>query len=75
MPRLARNVFPGVPHHITQRGNCREDVFFRKSGVEKNIRISAFAIVLSNFNIAKEWCIGSFIPVLCKRPTATYNSA
>ena len=28
MPRLARNVFPGIPHHITQRGNRREDVFF-----------------------------------------------
>ncbi len=28
MPRLARTVFPGVAHHITQRGNRREDVFF-----------------------------------------------
>jgi putative transposase len=28
MPRLARTVFPGVPHHITQRGNRREDVFY-----------------------------------------------
>lgn len=28
MPRLARTVFSGVPHHITQRGNRREDVFF-----------------------------------------------
>jgi putative transposase len=28
MPRLARPVFPGVPHHITQRGNRREEVFF-----------------------------------------------
>ena len=28
MPRLARSVFPDVPHHITQRGNRREDVFF-----------------------------------------------
>lgn len=28
MPRLARTVFPDVPHHITQRGNRREDVFF-----------------------------------------------
>lgn len=28
MPRRARNVFPGVPHHLTQRGNRREDVFF-----------------------------------------------
>jgi putative transposase len=28
MPRLARIVFPDLPHHITQRGNCRENVFF-----------------------------------------------
>ena len=28
MPRLSRTVFSGVPHHITQRGNRREDIFF-----------------------------------------------
>jgi putative transposase len=28
MPRVARHVFPNLPHHITQRGNRREDVFF-----------------------------------------------
>ncbi len=28
MPRIARTVFAGVPHHITQRGNRREEVFF-----------------------------------------------
>jgi len=28
MPKQARAVFVGVPHHITQIGNCREDVFF-----------------------------------------------
>ena len=28
MPRLARAVFAGIPHHVTQRGNRREDVFF-----------------------------------------------
>lgn len=28
MPRLSRTVFAGVPHHITQRGNRREDTFF-----------------------------------------------
>ena len=28
MPRLARTVFANVPHHLTQRGNRREDVFF-----------------------------------------------
>jgi putative transposase len=28
MPRLPRTVFAGVPHHITQRGNRCEDIFF-----------------------------------------------
>ncbi|MBU0617220.1 MAG: transposase [Planctomycetes bacterium] len=28
MPRVARIVIPGVPHHVTQRGNNRQDVFF-----------------------------------------------
>ena len=32
MPRLARSVFPDIPHHITQRGNRREDVFFSDEG-------------------------------------------
>jgi len=28
MARLARVILPGYPHHITQRGNRRQDVFF-----------------------------------------------
>ena len=28
MPRVARIVIPDVPHHVTQRGNNRQDVFF-----------------------------------------------
>ena len=28
MPRVARIVLSGLPHHITQRGNNRQDVFF-----------------------------------------------
>jgi len=28
MPRVARIVVPGVPHHVTQRGNNRQEVFF-----------------------------------------------
>ncbi len=29
MVRLARFVVPGMPHHITQRGNRRQQTFFR----------------------------------------------
>ncbi len=28
MARLARVVVPGLPHHVTQRGNRRERTFF-----------------------------------------------
>jgi putative transposase len=28
MARLARIVIPGLPHHLTQRGNRREAIFF-----------------------------------------------
>ena len=28
MARLARAVFPGLPHHVTQRGNGRQQTFF-----------------------------------------------
>ncbi len=30
MARLARLVVPGLPHHVTQRGNRRETTFFNK---------------------------------------------
>jgi putative transposase len=28
MPRFARMVIPGTSHHVTQRGNNKQDVFF-----------------------------------------------
>ncbi len=31
MARLARVVAPGIPHHITQRGNRRQSTFFHES--------------------------------------------
>ena len=31
MPRIARVVVPGVPHHVIQRGNRRQKVFFSEA--------------------------------------------
>ena len=31
MPRLARVIVPGVPYHLTQRGNSQQDVFFKRA--------------------------------------------
>lgn len=32
--RLPRIVLPGIPHHVTQRGNRREQVFFEDGDYE-----------------------------------------
>jgi len=40
MARLARVVLPGYPHHITQRGNRRQDVFFTDGDYEHYLELS-----------------------------------
>jgi len=35
MPRIARNVVVGLPHHITQKGNYGQQVFFNKSDYKR----------------------------------------
>jgi putative transposase len=39
MPRIARVIAPSYPHHITQRGNNREDVFFDRGDREKYLEL------------------------------------
>jgi len=41
MPRVARIVLPGLPHHITQRGNNRQDVFFVDADRTRYLQILA----------------------------------
>jgi len=42
MPRLARVVAPGVPHHVTQRGNRRLQTFFNDGDYQAYIAIMAY---------------------------------
>ena len=44
MARLARVILPGYPHHITQRGNRRQDVFFKEDDY------------LYYLELLKKWC-------------------
>ena len=39
MPRFARVVEPGCPHHITHRGNRRDDLFFTPADREEYLEI------------------------------------
>ena len=41
MPRVARIVVPGLPHHVTQRGNRRSDVFFDEADRQKYLMLLA----------------------------------
>src|SRR4051794_7568134 len=41
MPRVARIVIPGLVHHVTQRGNNRQDVFFVNDDRAAYLRILA----------------------------------
>ncbi len=52
MARLARVVVPGVPHHVTQRGNRRQDTFF--GGNDYRVYLDLMA----------EWCAGCGVEVL-----------
>ena len=44
MARIARVVAPGVPHHITQRGNRRQQTFFTEDDYQAYLDLMA------------EWC-------------------
>jgi putative transposase len=39
MARIARVVVPGIPHHVTQRGNRRMDVFFSDEDREEYLSL------------------------------------
>ncbi len=41
MARLARVVVPGMPHHVTQRGNRRQPTFFRHDDYEAYLELMA----------------------------------
>ena len=39
MPRMARLVVPGYPHHVTQRGNRRQCTFFEKADYQAYVSL------------------------------------
>ena len=63
MPRLARIVSLGVPHHVTQRGNRREDVFFtdedrvaylewmRESCARHRVAVLAYCLMTNHIHV------------------------
>jgi putative transposase len=62
MARLARAVIPGIPHHITQRGNRRQETFFSEDDYRSYLELRA------------EWCYRSGVEVwaYCLMPNHTH---
>ena len=56
MARLSRIVIPGVPHHVTQRGNRRLPVFFSDSDRAEYLRLLADAAQASGTRCLA-WCL------------------
>ena len=58
MARLPRVVIPGVPHHITQRGSRRADVFFCDE--DRKYYLSMLMECAEQFGVCIEaWCLMS----------------
>ncbi|PIV00135.1 MAG: transposase [Syntrophobacterales bacterium CG_4_8_14_3_um_filter_58_8] len=63
MPRLHRTVFAGLPHHVTQRGNRREDIFFtdedrevylswlREYSDKRQVEVLAYCIMTNHIHL------------------------
>ena len=51
MARIARAVAPGIPHHITQRGNRRQQTFFNDEDY------------LAYIELMSEWCMRYHVSV------------
>ncbi|HFC04181.1 MAG TPA: transposase [Rhizobiales bacterium] len=56
MARLARIVIPGLPHHITQRGNRRETVFFSDDDYQAYVSMLAGAVTKAGSEVWA-WCL------------------
>jgi len=56
MPRTARLVVPGIPHHVTQRGNRRQPVFFSDEDYRLYLRLLKVAVDKAGTRVWA-WCL------------------
>lgn len=71
MPRIARIIAPGLPHHITQRGNNRATVFFDDEDRETYIKLLAGYTKKHQVRIWAYCLMGNHIHLLAVPDTET----
>ncbi len=56
MPRASRIVLPGIPHHVTQRGNRQQQLFFSDEDYRAYLSILALALKKHDTSCLA-WCL------------------
>jgi putative transposase len=64
MPRIARIIAPGYPHHITQRGNNRAMVFFDDEDRQAYLKLLAGYSQKHHFQIWAYYLMSNHIHLL-----------
>ena len=62
MLRIARIIAPGVPHHVTQRGNRRMETFFCDEDYQAYLALMAEWCRKFSVSI---WCYWGLVPMRC----------
>lgn len=89
MARLARVVAPGIPHHITQRGNRRQSTFFNASDYQlyldlalewsqaHGVQIWSYCLMPNHVHLIavpdREECLGNAIGEIHRRYSRAIN--
>jgi putative transposase len=55
MARIGRVIVPGLPHHITQRGNRRQETFFIDDDYQEYLHLMAKTQSLSMLSLCQLW--------------------
>jgi REP element-mobilizing transposase RayT len=55
MARIARVVAPGVPHHVTQRGNRRQQTFFCEEDYKAQKNTAQFSWVVNRLSARRRF--------------------
>lgn len=71
MPRSARIVVPGMPHHVTQRGNQRQRVFFSPADYRAWLQIAAGAFRDANVEVLAYCLMPNHIHLIAKPTNLT----
>ncbi len=71
MARIARVVVPGVAHHVTQRGICRQRTFFRDFDDEDDPPRMAEQCVRRGIDIGGYCLLPNRVPPTARRESAS----